>query len=210
MEKTVDRRDSQRHPFLLRLLRRLTVFTLVLSVIVWAIPRILVEFAIIGPDTKEYLQSAEQALAAAQSYGAGPETPSFKAAQEHLGRAQALFREGQAREARREAERAKEHAVDAQRLALVRRTEIQQRAQAVYNDLDRQIVDLEKLYSSATVGLDKQRTGELLTLMKVTRQSTGVLFLAYEQEDFQKVLDGEPKAREVIASTRQTLKSARP
>ena len=210
MEKTLDRRDSQRHAFLLRLLRRLATFALVLSVIVWAVPRLLVEFAIIGPDTKEYLQSAEQALAAAQSYGAGPDLPSFKAAQHHLDQAHTFHRSGQAREARREAERAKEQAVEAQRIALVRKTEIQQRAQAVYNDLDRQIVDLEKLYSQATVGLDKQRTGELLTLMKVTRQSTGLLFLAYEQDDFQKVLDGEPKAREVIASTRQTLKAARP
>ena len=210
MEKTVDRRDPQRHSFLLRLLRRLTVFALVLSVVVWAIPRLLVEFAIIGPDTQAHLQSAEQALAAAQSYGAGPENASFKAAQQHLGQARALQRAGQEREARHEAERAMEHAVDAQRLALVRRTEIQQRAQAVYNDLDRQIVDLEKLYSHATVGLDKQRTGELLSLMKITRQSTGLLFLAYEQEDYQKVIDGEPKAREVINSTRQTLKAARP
>jgi hypothetical protein len=210
MEKTLERRDSQRHPFLLRLLRRLAAFALAMSVVVWAIPRVLVEFAIIGPDTLEYLQSAEQSIAAAQSYGAGPENAAFKAAQQHFAQAQALHRAGQGREARREAELAKESAVEAQRVALVRRTEIQQRAQAVYNDLDREIVDLEKLYSHATLGLDKQRTGDLLRLMKITRQSTGLLFLAYEQEDYQKVLEGEPKAREVIASTRKTLKATRP
>jgi hypothetical protein len=210
MEKSAERRDPQRHSFLLRFLRRLAVLFLVLSAVLWAIPRVLVEFAIIGPDTLEHLQAAEQALAAAQSYGAGPDNPAFVAAQQHLGQARALHEKGQGREARREADRAKQEAVDAQRLALVRRSETRQRAEAVYNDLDREIVDLEKLYSSATTGLDKERTGQLLSLMKITRQSTALLFLAYEQEDYDKVLAGEPKARAVIASTRQTLKATKP
>ena len=101
-------------------------------------------------------------------------------------------------------------AVEAQKAALVRRTEVQKKAQAVYTDLDRQIVDLEKLYATATRGLDKERTGQLLSIMKVTRQSAAILFLAYEQQDYETVLAGEGKAREVIASTRGTLQAARP
>lgn len=209
MEKSVDRRDPQRHVFLLHFLRRLAVLALVLSAVLWAIPRVLLEFAVIGPDTEAHLQAAEQAIAAARSYGAGPENAAFAAAQQHLGQARSLHQAGQGRDARREADRAQEQAVDAQRMALVRKSETRKRAETVYNDLDREIIDLEKLYTTAIAGLDKERTGKLLSLMKVTRQSTAILFLAYEQEDFQKVLDGEPNARAVIASARQTLQSVR-
>ena len=51
--------------------------------------------------------------------------------------------------------------------------------------------------------------GELLSLMKVTRQSAGVVFLAYEQKDWNAVLGGEARAREVIAGTRQALQSVK-
>jgi hypothetical protein len=79
----------------------------------------------------------------------------------------------------------------------------------VYTDLDKQINDLEKLYSATAPGLEKEQVGELLSLMKLTRQSAGVVFLAYEQKDWDGVLGGEPHAREVIAGTRRALQSAK-
>jgi hypothetical protein len=45
--------------------------------------------------------------------------------------------------------------------------------------------------------------------MKITRQSAGVVFLAYEQKDWNGVLGGEARAREVIAGTRHALQSAK-
>jgi len=100
-------------------------------------------------------------------------------------------------------------AAEAQKQALVRRAGTQQQAEVVYNDLDRQVNDLEKLYNVVTPGLEKEQVGELLTLMKFTRQSAGTVFLAYENKDWDTVLKGEGHAREVIASTRQALQSAR-
>ena len=62
-----------------------------------------------------------------------------------------------------------ELATEAQKQALVRRSDSQQRAEVVYTDLDKQINDLEKLYSATAPGLEKQQVGELLSLMKITR-----------------------------------------
>ena len=91
----------------------------------------------------------------------------------------------------------------------MRRQDTQERAQVVYTDLDKQINDLEKLYSATAPGLEKGQVGELLSLMKVTRQSAGVVFLAYEQKDWNGVLGGEARAREVIAGTRHALEAAK-
>jgi hypothetical protein len=44
--------------------------------------------------------------------------------------------------------------------------------------------------------------------MKKTRQSTGLLFLAYEQEEFDTVLDLETTARQAVELARTTLESA--
>ncbi len=210
MTTTVERRDPQRHTFLLRFLRRLAILFLVLSALLWAAPRVLLEFALIGPGTEEHVETARRALEAARRFGAGPDIPAFAAAERHLAEAAAFQKNGQGREARRAAEQASSQAVAAQRAALVRRTEIQEKAEGVFNDLDRQINDLEKLYGATTASLDKEQTAKLLSLMKVTRQSTGLLFLAYEKEDYDAVLQREAGAREVIASTRKTLSAPRP
>jgi hypothetical protein len=45
--------------------------------------------------------------------------------------------------------------------------------------------------------------------MKMTRQSAGVVFLAYEQQDWGGVLKGEPNARQVISSTRDALQAVK-
>ena len=91
----------------------------------------------------------------------------------------------------------------------MRRDETRHQAELVYNDLDRQVNELEKLYSSVTPGLPKSEVSEMLSLMKATRVVTGAVFLAHEREDFQGVVDGDAKAREAVAQMRARLEAAR-
>jgi hypothetical protein len=177
--------------------------------LIWAVPRLLVEFGVIGPSPDETIAAAERALEAARTYGATPDVPPFVAAQKELERARSLAAQNHGRDARHASKHAQDLAIEAQRLALVRRDERRHHAELVYNDLDRQINDLEKLYSSVTPGLDKTQVGELLTLMKLTRVSTGAVFLAYEQEDFKSVLEGEARARGAIAQMKSRLEAVR-
>jgi hypothetical protein len=209
MEAGVDRRRPDRRVFVIQLLRRLTIYALAASVAIWAVPRLLVEFGVIGPTPEETIATAERALEAARTYGATPDIQAFAAAQKELERARALAAQGEGREARHASKQAQKLAVEAQRLALVRRDEIRHHAELIYNDLDRQINDLEKLYSAATPGLEKKQVGELLSLMKATRVATGTVFLAYEREDFPAVVDGEAKAHAAIAQMKASLEAAR-
>ena len=208
METRVERRRPDRHLVALRLLRLIAITALVLSAALWVVPFVLREAGVLGPGPGEWVGLAEQALAVARTYGAAP-LPEYKKAEQERDRARDLGRAGQKREARRAAQRAMAFATEAQKQALVRRAESQQRAQLVYNDLDREVNDLEKLYTNVTPGLEKEQVGQLLTLMKITRQSAGVVFLAYEQQDWDTVLKGEGRARGVIANTREALKAAR-
>jgi hypothetical protein len=209
MDERVERRRPDREKFVLRFLRRIAVMALVLSVALWAVPRLLVEFGVLGPTAQGRIDEAARAIAAARAYGGGPGLPPFKAAEDEVARARALVREGREREARRAALRATSSAIEAQKMALVAHTEVRQQAEVVYNDLDRQINDLEKLYAEVTPGLEKEQVAQLLSLMKVTRQSTGLLFLAYEQKDYGTVVDREQTARRAVESARRTLDSAR-
>jgi len=207
MDTTVERRRPDRHLVALRLLRRIAIFALVVSALLWAGPPLLVELGLLGPSPEERVETAERALVVARSYG-GAALPDTRRAEEACAQARALAQAGHDREARKVAAQALALATEAQRQALVHRTDAQQRAEAVYNDLDRQINDLERLYSAVTPGLDKEQVGQLLSLMKVTRQSAGTVFLAYEQQDWGGVLKGESNARQVISTTRDALKAA--
>jgi hypothetical protein len=209
MEAGVDRRRPDRRVFVIQLLRRLAIYALAASLLIWALPRLLVEFGAIGPTPEETIATAERALEAARTYGATPDIPTFVAAQKELERARALAAQGRGRDARHASKEAQKRAVEAQRLALVRRDEIRQQAERIYDDLDRLVNDLEKLYSSVTPGLEKKQVGELLSLMKATRVATGTVFLAYEREDFQAVVDGEVKARAAVAQMKASLEAAR-
>ena len=133
----------------------------------------------------------------------------MKAAEDEVARAHTLLQQGREREARHAAMRATTSAIEAQKMALVAHTEVRQKAETVYNDLDRQINDLEKLYTEITPGMEKEQLTQLLSLMKATRQSTGLVFLAYEQQDYGTVVDREPVARQAVQSARKTLDSAR-
>jgi hypothetical protein len=208
MDTRVERRRPDRHLVALRLMRRIAILALVLSAGLWIVPRVLTELGLLGPGPEECVANADRALAVARTYG-GASLPVFQKAEHERDRARELARNGQTREARRAAEEAASLATEAQKQALVRRSDSQQRAQVVYTDLDKQINDLEKLYSATAPGLEKQEVGELLSLMKITRQSAGVVFLAYEQKDWNGVLGGEARAREVISGTRSALQSAK-
>ena len=209
MEERVERRRPDRHQFALRLLQRLAILALALALALWAVPRVLVELGVIGPTAEQRIDEARRAIATARAYGSTPGKAPLAAAEDGVTRATALARDGHERDARRAAVGATHSAVEAQKLALVASTELREKAESVYNDLDRQINDLEKRYESVAPGLEKEQTGRLLSLMKVTRQSTGVLFLAYEKQDYGAVVEGEPRARAAVDSARKTIESAR-
>ena len=205
----VERRRPDRRGFIILLLRRLAIYALAAAALIWAVPRLLVEFGVIGPSPDETIAAAERALEAARTYGATSDVPPFVAAQKELERARSLAAQNHGREARHASKHAQDLAVEAQRLALVRRDETRQHAELIYNELDRQVNELEKLYSSVTPSLDKQQVGELLSLMKATRVVTGTVFLAHEREDFEGVVDGEAKARAAVAQMKARLEAAR-
>jgi len=209
MVEQVERRRPDRHQFALRFLRRIAVLALVLSAVLWAVPRLLVELGVLGPTAQQRIAEAGRAIATARAYGGGAGLAPLKAAEDGVASARALAEQGREREARRTAVRATTAAIEAQRMALVAHTEVRQQAETVYKNLDRQINDLEKLYASITPGLDKAQTSRLVSLMKVTRQSAGLVFLAYEQKDYGTVVDREPAARAAVESARKTLQSAR-
>lgn len=210
MDERVERRRPDRERFVLRFLRRIAALALVLSVALWGVPRLLVELGVLGPTAEERIDEAVRAIATARAYGGGAGLAPLRAAEDEVGRARSLAQQGKEREARHAAERATTSAIEAQKMALVAHTEVREKAEAVYNDLDRQINDLEKLYAAVTPGLEKEQVSQLLSLMKVTRQSTGLVFLAYEQQDYGTVVDREARARQAVDSARTVLESARP
>lgn len=209
MEARPERRRPDREAFVLRFLRRIAILALVIALALWGAPRVLVWMGLLGPTADQKIDEAAHAVAAARSYGATEALAPLIAAEQGLARARALAASGDERAARRAAQAGADSAIEAQKLALVARSEVRRKAEAVYNDLDREINDLEKLYDATVPGLEREQTAQLLSLMKVTRQSTGLLFLAYEKQDYGTVVEGEHRAREVIAQTRSRLKSAK-
>src|SRR6266571_4125299 len=208
-ESSIDRRRPDRRMFVILLLRRVAVYALIIAALIWAVPRLLVEFGVIGPTPDERIAAAERALEAARTYGATPDIPAYAAARKELERARALAAHNHGREARHASRHAQQLAVEAQRLALVRQDETRHQAERVYVELDRQVNDLEKLYSSVTPGLPKSEVSEMLSRMKATRVVTGAVFLAHEREDYQGVVDGEARAREAVAQMRSRLEAVR-
>jgi hypothetical protein len=209
MEAGVDRRRPDRRLFVIQLLRRVAIYALGASLLIWVLPKLLVEFGVLGPTPDETVAAAERAVEAARSYGATTDIPAFAAAERELARARALAAQDERREARRVSKEAQKLAVTAQRQALVRRDEVRHHAELIYTELDRLVNDLEKVYSSVTPGLDKKQVGELLSQMKATRVATGAVFLAYEREDYPAVVDGETRARVAVAEMKARLESAR-
>jgi hypothetical protein len=208
MDERVERRRPDRHQFKLRLLRRLAIFCLVVAMMLLAVPRLLVEFGVIGPTVEDRIGEARRAIAAARAYGGDAETPALKTAEEGVARATTLAGDGREREARRAAIDATSAAVEAQKQALVASSGLREKAESVNDDLDRQISDLEKLYDAVAPALPKEQASRLLSMMKATRQSAGALFLAYETQDYAAVVEREERVRASVASARRALESA--
>jgi hypothetical protein len=155
------------------------------------------------------VERASRAVDAARAYGATGEMPALRDADRQLQSARELVQRGEKREARRAAAAAAASAVEAQRAALVARQEQHRRAEAIVDDVDRRLNDLEDSYTVLTQGLDKAAVSPLFSLMKTARAAGGGLTLAYEQGDYAKVLRDQPAAFEVIESTSATLRSGK-
>lgn len=196
-------------PAVLQLLRRLSASALVIAALLVGLPRLLGELGVLGPTAEDAVGQAARAVEAARTYGARPDDPAFKAAQDALERARDLARRSQDREARRAAAHAGEQAVRAQRVALVQRDRDRRDAERVVKDLDRQLNGLEDLYASVIVGLDKVTASRALSLMKEARQTGARLFLAYEEGSFGTVLAEQEKTRAALDTAARDLRALR-
>jgi hypothetical protein len=157
MDTHVERRRPDRHLVALRLMRRIAILALVLAAGLWIVPRVLTELGLIGPSPEDCVANADRALAVARTYGAAS-PPIYQQAEHERDRARELVRNGPAREARRAAEQATTLAIEAQKQALVRRQDTQERAEVVYTDLDKQINELEKLTPRRRPGWRRSRS----------------------------------------------------
>jgi hypothetical protein len=203
-----ERRSADRSRIRQHLLKRVAFLALAAAALLLALPPLLVELGVLGPSPAESLGEAERALAVARAYGARPDDPPVRAAEEELAAVRQRVAEGRGREARQAAARAMDHAVDAQRGALVRRGEARREAQVVVDELDRRVNDLEGLYAAITPGLPKAEVSRLLSRMKRARESSGTLFLAFEEDNHEKVIAGAASARQVLQETEAELKAA--
>ena len=75
--------------------------------------------------------------------------------------------------------------------------------------VDARLNELEDLYTEASVGKSKDALAEMLSVMKVARQSGASLFLSYEQGAFARVIEGEGAAIETLERTRAVLEAQR-
>jgi hypothetical protein len=199
-----DRVDGAMRPLALHLLRRGALYALVAAALLLTVPRALMEFGVLGEDAGAAVERAGRALDAARA-----DMPALRDADRQLQAARDLVRRGEDREARRAAAAAQASAVEAQRAALVAQQEEHRRAEAIVDDVDKRLNDLEKSYTVMTMGLDKAAVAPLFSLMKTARAAGGGLTLAYEQGDYAKVLRDQPGAVQVIESTHTTLRSAK-
>jgi hypothetical protein len=197
-------------PLALHLLRRAALYALLAAALLLFVPRLLTHFGVMGENAAVAVERAGRACEAARAYGATTDMPALREAERQLQSARELVRRGEKRDARRAAAAATDHAVEAQRAALVAQQERHRRAEAIVDDVEHRLDDLEKSYGVVTTGLDKATVAPLFSLMKAARAAGGGLTLAYEQEDYAKVLRDEPEALAVIESTRVRLRSARP
>jgi len=201
--------DGAMRPLAVHLLRRAALYALLAAALLLVVPRVLLEFGILGEDAGAAVDRAGRAVDAARTYGAKAEMPALREADRQLQLARQHLAAGEKREARRAAAAARTNAVEAQRAALVAQQDEQRKAEAIVEDLDKRMNELEESYTVVTTGLDKSTVAPLFSLMKTARAAGGGLTLAYEQGDYAKVLREEPRAVAVIESTRATLHSAK-
>jgi len=197
-------------PLAIHLLRRAALYALLAAALLLVVPRVLLEFGVLGEDAAAAVDRAGRAVDAARTYGAKGEMSALREADRELQSAREHLARGEKREARRAAAAARTNAVEAQRAALVAQQEEERKAEAIVEDLDKRLNELEESYTVVTTGLDKSTVAPLFSLMKTARAAGGGLTLAYEQGDYGKVLREQPRAVEVIENTRARIRSARP
>jgi hypothetical protein len=185
------------------------VFALTLALLLVAVPRGLTELGLLGPTPAEHIEAAARALEAARAYGATADQPALKAGLAALDRARQLAAARDGRGARRAAAEAREHAVEAQRTALAAREDARRRAKRIVDATDELMDQLEDMYTEAAAGRTKAEVAPLLSLMKEARRAGASLFLAYEQEDYARILADEVATTETLVATRSALKEAR-
>jgi hypothetical protein len=195
-------------PLLLNFLRRIAALSLILALFLAVGPRVLTELGLYGPPVDELVAAAARAVEAARVYGATESLPAYAAAQHELDSARRLAQGGRRREARHAAARASERALVAQREALIERDAERRQADAIVQDADRRLNELEGLYTRVTKGLDKTRVADLLTLMKSARQAGAGLVLAFDQDDYARVLADRDAALATLETARAELSRA--
>jgi hypothetical protein len=195
-------------PLLAVFLRRVAFAAIALAVLLLVVPRLLRQLGVVGPRPAELVESAARSLEAARTYGAGEELSAYRAAVVELEKARRLLAEGEAQSARKAALAASEQAIVAQRQALARREDERRAGQAVVDDVDRRLNQLEEIYAQVTPRLDKASTSRLLARMKEAREAGAGLILAYEERDYRKVMADEADVRARLDGIRTDLLAA--
>jgi hypothetical protein len=196
-------------PLALLLLRRVTLYAVVLAVLLATVPRLLTAFGVLGPSLEEEIGSAENSLGAARSYGAKADEPAYKRAAEAIAKAREHAARSERWPAKRALGEAREAALEAQRVALATREESRRGAQKTVNEIDRQLNELEDLYGDVVKQLEKPEAERLLAMMKSTRQKSATLILLFDEQGYEKVLAGAADVRSILAATRAELLAAR-
>jgi hypothetical protein len=196
-------------PLAVLLLRRIGLYALVLTALIVAGPPILTTFGVIGPSLEEEIDAAARSLQAARSYGAQESEANYLRGSQALERARQHAARRERWQSRRAIAEALESAVEAQRAALATREELRRSAQKVVGDIDRQLNELEDLYTDASKVVSKEETARLFGMMKNVRTRTAALFLASEEQNYAKVTAGENDARQLLAEARKELIAAR-
>ncbi|HET7291061.1 MAG TPA: hypothetical protein VFM88_01425 [Vicinamibacteria bacterium] len=171
--------------------------------------KVLPALGIIGPTTDERIGSAAEAIETARAYGAQAEQEALKAALARLEEARRLAAAGQGLKARRAALLARAAAVEAQRSALVSREEDRRRARRIVDEIDGMVNGLEDLHSVLSRGADRAALSRMLTVMKTARASGAGLFLAFEEGNYGRVLEGEATVKNALERARTDLEAAR-
>lgn len=195
-------------PFAVQLLRRVAALAALGALLLVGVPWALTWAGVIGPSPEDDIAGAERVLLAAGSYGAGPGQGSFKAGTEEIARARELLAGGRAREARQAAARARSLGIEAQRSALWTREASRRRAEAATAEIDGLLNELEQLFDQNTRGLPAAEQSRLLSLMKEARQTGGGVLLAFNQGQFERVLEQEAASRETLHRAKQELLDA--
>jgi hypothetical protein len=195
-------------PLLVHFLRRVALFALILAVLAAFGTRLLRELGVVGPRVSDVIAGAERSIEAARHYGADDSMVSLQEASRQLQEARLLAGNGEGRRARHAAAAASELGIVAQRQALARRELQRRQAEQITVEIDKLLNGLDELYAHTSPGLSKEASGELLSRLKVARQTGAALILAFEQGNYARVIAEETVARKVLEATRQEMKAS--